>query len=334
LLLTIAGPLRISTVSGANLASRELHIADSEAGVTTIYKITLSGQSAGTIGSIRLQLCTNDPFPGTPCTAPGGLDFLGSNLASQSGMTGFSIHLGTTANELILTRVPAASVPGVVVFELTNVVNPAAGGSYFGRLETFVSTDATGASTDASGLAFAISQGQVNVQSVVPPYLLFCAGNTVQAFDCTTAQGNYVDFGEFSPTQTATGQTQMIVATNADFGYTIRVLGTTLTSGINVIPAVNFPDISRIGTSQFGLNLRANSTPPVGNNVQGTGVGTVMPDYNSPNFYKFLSGDVLVSSVDPDYIRLFTVTYIANISSSQAPGIYVSTLQYIALASF
>ncbi len=333
-LLLLAGPLRVSQVSGANLATRELHTATNIAGATTTYKITMSGQSAGAVGSVRLQLCVEDPFPGEPCTGPSGLDFLGATLDTQTGMTGFSIHPSTTANELILTRVPAASVPGTVTFVLSGVANPDTAGSYFGRLETFATDDATGARHDGSGLAFSILPAQVSVQTVVPPYLLFCVGNTITAFDCSSAAGSYIDFGNFSTTKTATGQTKFIVATNAGFGYTIRVLGTTLTSGTNTITGLASQDVSRIGVSQFGLNLRANATPPTGSNVQGAGTGTVAAGYSTPNFYKFVPGDVLVSSTSPDYFRLFTVSYIVNVDSQQAAGVYVSTLQYVALATF
>lgn len=333
-LLLLAGPLRISSVSGANLTTRTLHTASNVAAVTTTYKISMTGQSAGTVGSVRLQLCVEDPFQGRPCTGPSGLDFTGATLSNQTGMTGFSIDPSTTVNELVLSRVPAASVAGLVEFELSDVVNPDTAGTYFGRLETFVTTDASGAATDFGGLAFAILPGLVSVQSEVPPYLLFCIGNTITPYDCSTATGNYIDFGEFSSTRTATGQTRFVVATNADYGYTVRVLGTTLTSGTNIITGLASPDVSRRGVSQFGMNLRANSSPSTGSNVLGTGTGVIAAGYNSPNFFKFVPGDVLVSSIDPEYFRLFTISYIVNVSSSQTPGVYVSTLQYIALASF
>lgn len=333
-LLLLAGPLRVSPVYGANFASRELHTASNLEAVTTTYELSFSGQSAGTVGSVRLQLCIEDPFPGQPCTAPSGLDFTGATLSNQSGMTGFTIDPSTTVNELVLTRVPAANVAGQVVYELTNVVNPDTAGVYYGRVETFASVDATGPNNDASGLAIAILADRVSVQSEVPPYLLFCVGNTITPYDCSTATGNYIDFGTFGSAKTVTGQTKFVVATNADFGYTVRVLGTTLTSGTNVINGLSTPDVSRRGVSQFGMNLRANSTPPTGSNVLGTGTGVIAAGYNSPNFFKFIPGDVLVSSIDPEYFRLFTVSYIVNISATQAPGVYVSTLQYVALASF
>ncbi len=156
LLLTVAGPLRISHIEAANLATRRLQVSTAQAGSTANYKISLSGQSSGNVGSVRLQICVEDPFVGAPCTGPGGLSFLGASLVSQTGMTGFTIHPSSTANELILTRVPAPNIAGQVTFELAGVVNPSAADTYFGRLETFVSTDATGANRDGSGLAYAI----------------------------------------------------------------------------------------------------------------------------------------------------------------------------------
>ncbi|MCA9327202.1 hypothetical protein KDA14_01615, partial [Candidatus Saccharibacteria bacterium] len=102
----------------------------------------------------------------------------------------------------------------------------------------------------------------------------------------------------------------------------------------NTIAALAAPDVSRVGVSQFGMNLRANSSPSAGQNVVGSGVGVVAAGYNTPNFFKYASGDVLVSSIDPEYFRLFTATYIVNVGASQSPGVYVTTLQYIALASF
>ena len=336
LLLGGAGPLGIgvTTVSAANFATRQVSMSDNLVNAVANYTLAFSGQSAGTVGSIRLQLCTNDPFIGTPCNAPAGLDITTATLSNQSGMTGFTISPNTTANQLVLTRTPDVTLPGTSSYELQGVHNPSSAGTVFGRLETFASTDASGAHLDASGLAVNYMANAVSVSTYVPPYLLFCAGNTIQPYDCATAQGNFVDFGELSYLKTSTGQTQLLAATNADYGYTIRVIGTTLTSGINVIPALQSSDIARTGVNQFGLNLRANSTPPTGSDVQGSGSAAVASGYDTPNYFKFVSGDVLASSTTSDSYRLYTVSYITNITKNQPAGIYVSTLQYIALASF
>jgi len=335
LLTAVAGPLlRIEVSEGTNLTTRGLQLSDARTGLSVTYKMRLGGVSAGNVGSIRLQLCANDPFPGQPCTAPVGLSASGTTLLSQSGMTGFSVHSSSTANEIILTRVPFASVATVATYELSNITNPSAVGTYYGRIETFASTDATGPQKDKGGLAFDVQPGPVSVSTTVPPYLLFCVGATIQPYDCSTATNEGVDFGEFSPSRTATGKTQLLAATNADFGYNITVNGPTLTSGVNVINPLSSPDISRVGTSQFGLNLRANSTPPAGQEILGAGTGSPGSGYGNPNYYRFNPGTIVASSSNPDYYRLYTATYIVNVSRNQAPGVYVSTLNFIALATF
>jgi hypothetical protein len=50
--------------------------------------------------------------------------------------------------------------------------------------------------------------------------------------------------------------------------------------------------------------------------------------------YKFVTGDQVASKVSADNFRLYTVTYIANISGAQPAGAYKSTLTYIATATF
>jgi hypothetical protein len=323
------------SVGAAQFTSRQLGFDSSIAGDTDVrYRLSFSGQTIAVAGSVRLQICTNDPFPGLPCTAPAGFDISQAQLVSQTVMTGFAIHPSTTVNELILTRVPSMAVAGTPTYELTTVDNPTSPGTYYGRLEVFASNDATGPATDAAGLAVSYIPDAVAIQTYVPPYLAFCVANSIIGEDCTTATGNYIDFGELSPTRTATGQTKLLISTNADFGYSVTVSGTTLTSGINTIPAMSSVDVSRRGTSQFGLNLRANGSVGSGQDPLGAGRGTPTADYNQVDRFKFGSGDILASYFDPDYYETYTVNYIVNVSSAQEPGLYVTTLTYIALATF
>lgn len=334
LLFTVAGPLRVWFAEGARLGNRSLQLSDNNISANTNYTLSFAGQSGGTVGSVRAQFCANDPLIGTPCTAPSGFNISSATLTSQSGMTGFTIDTAaTTANVLVLSRAPAPAPAGNSVYVFSGVTNPSAAGSYYVRLETFSSIDASGSDVDYGGLAFAVSGG-INVSTYVPPYLLFCAGVVIQPYDCSTASGNYIDFGELSSTQTSTGHTQLLVATNANNGYTVWVTGNTLTSGNNTIAAMAASDVSRTGVSQFGLNLRANSTPPTGTDVQGTGSGAVAAGYNVPNFYRFNSGEAIASSPGPDDYRLYTASYIVNISKGQPAGVYVSTITYIGLANF
>jgi hypothetical protein len=107
-----------------------------------------------------------------------------------------------------------------------------------------------------------------------------------------------------------------------------------MTAGNEIIPAVPGADVSRPGVSQFGLNLTANNSPGIGEAVSGPGTATVSPSYGTPDRFKFVPGDQLVSAPSVSDYRKFTVSYIININKDQPPGLYASTMTYVCLANF
>lgn len=317
----------------AHLEERSLTLSDSRVDASAHYNFRFRPTTTDDIQLVQLEVCANDPFPGTACTAPTGFDASAAVLLNQSGDTGFTISNLSTTNQIVLERPTAASNAQLNSYEFSGITNPSSEGTYYVRLQTFAGNDLSGPANGSGGIAFAINSG-VDINATVPPFLLFCVGVTVQGFNCNAVAGDYVNFGEFDPRQASQGSTQMLAATNAVDGYTIRVTGRTLTSGNNTIPALVGSDLSRPGVSQFGLNLRANSAPQGGQDVAGTGNGLPVNGYNQPNFYRFNSGDVVAASDAPDEARKYTTTYVVNVSRDQAPGVYVSTMSYIALGSF
>jgi hypothetical protein len=318
---------------GAQLGNRTLQLSDDQVSAKADYLLSFKLSTAGMLGSVSVQFCSNDPFPEDSCTVPAGLDVSSAVLSSQSGPGGFAISPATTANELVLSRSPSTAIIGSASFHFTGVTNPSAAGSYYARVQTFATGDATGPASDYGGIAFAIANS-LAISAEVPPYLTFCTGITIAGLDCTNASGDYIDLGELSSQRASSGSSQMLVATNAVDGYDVSVQGTTLTSGNNIINALASNDVSRPGVSQFGFNLRANSTPAVGNNPTGPGVAGPQSNYNQPNSYRFVSGDTIIANAVPDDRREYTASYVVNVSATQAPGVYVSTLTYICLASF
>ncbi len=318
---------------GVQLGARSMQLASSQAGATTDYRMSFTLPTTGTLGSIAVEFCSNDPFPNTSCTAPAGMDASAVVLTGQTGATGFSIDPGSTANNIILTRPPAAETTIPVTYDLSNIVNPSSPGSYYARIQTYVTSDASGPASDYGGLAFATTNA-ITISATVPPYLIFCTGVSIPGNNCVNASGNFVDFGELSPVNARVGHSQFLVATNAVDGFGVTVSGSTLASGNNAIAAMSVNDVSRPGLPQFGFNLRANSTPANGNDPAGPGTGQPLPNYNQPNSYRFVSGDSLVINPAPDDVRVYTSSYIANIPNVQPAGIYVSTLTYVCLALF
>jgi hypothetical protein len=320
-------------VLGAALPDRSVTLTNSLANTASTYKFQFDITTPGMLGSIQAEFCSNSPILTIPCTAPAGFDVSGATLGAQTGETGFSISPLTTANKLILTRAPSLDTAETVSYVLDGVNNPSTEGSYYVRLETFATSDASGSDTDFGGLAYDIN-GSVQINAEVPPYIIFCAGVTIPAFNCSGAQGNLVELGGLDANTTRSGQSQVLVSTNAENGYTLYMQGTTLTSGNSVIPSLSIPSAALTGSDQFGLNLRANLSPAVGQDPAGPGVGVPTSDYNQPNRYKFISGDVLASSPSYEDFRRYTISYIADVGENQLPGTYVSTVTYVCVGNF
>jgi hypothetical protein len=332
-LLTMgARPLLFHT-SAAKLPNRSLSLSDPTQGVTTDYKFSFEITTSTSVGSIRFQFCSDSPLIDYPCTAPTGFDASTASLDSQTGETSFTVGSGTDANTIFLTRIPSVTSPGTSNYVFSGIKNPINIGTHFARIQTYATTDGSGPSTDNGGLAF-VTNDSIDLTTVVPPYLLYCGGLTISGFDCTTASGDYINFGELSSATTKTAESQMVVATNADNGYSLWADGTTMTAGNEIIPAVPGADVSRPGVSQFGLNLTANNSPGIGEAVSGPGTATVSPSYGTPDRFKFVPGDQLVSAPSVSDYRKFTVSYIININKDQPPGLYASTMTYVCLANF
>lgn len=331
--LVVLTSMTANAYNSGVLTNRSVTISSSQTDVTARYSFSFKPTSLNTIQNISFQFCSNDPFPGEPCTAPIGFDASNASMVSESGDLGFTKSAESTSNRLVLSRAPFTSLGQQNTYVFDNIKNPTNRGSFYVRLQTYQDGDISGLGNSAAGIVFAINDS-IDVTAVVPPYLLFCTGVTVTGFDCENVDGNFVNFGEFGSRQASQGSTQMLAATNAKDGYAIRVAGTTLMSGNNIIPSLVGADVSRPGVSQFGMNLRANNSPRGGSDVIGAGNGLPTNGYNQINFYRFNSGDVVAVSNGPDNARKYTATYVVNVAKGQSPGIYVSTVTYIALGSF
>ncbi len=312
------------------LPNRSLTIDDTTPGAVTTYTLRWSYPSSTTIGSIRFALCT-DGFTLDTCTAPPG-DLSAAVLSSQTGVTGFSI-LSQTANEIILSRGPAAGSNIDSSYTFTNVTNPSGlPAKFFIRIYTYASGDGTGTPNEISSVVSATTQ-PITINTEVPPILYFCAGITVTDY-CASVVGNQIDYGTLSSLTADTATSQFGVATNAPGGYIVTTNGNTMTSGIKTIPALNAQDFNMPGTGQFGINLRANTDPAVGADVAGEGWGIVDGDYDDPDQFQFINGDIVATALTGTLFNTYTVTYVVNVPPDQPAGVYSTTIAYICTAAF
>lgn len=309
--------------------------------------------SGSNLGSIRFQYCT---LAAGTCTMPTGLVTTAATLDFQDAtVNGFTLN-NTTNGAPYLSRAAAATItPGSAVsYRLASVTNPTTTNqSFYVRITTYASTDTTGSSTD-SGNVVASTATPIVLTGIMPESLVFCTGGTVGLTtgvpDCATASGGAISFNQlFSATDTATATSQMAASTNAGAGYAITVNGPTLTSGSNTVVPMNAATAGVRGTSQFGMNLKANTATVAasfpGNSAEvapaanGTNYrGQARLGYNAVDTFKFTTGDVVAASDNGGAggtdAQIFTKSYIVNVPGSQPAGTYTTTLTYICTPTF
>jgi len=355
-----------SVAYAAQITNRSLTLAAGTVNGTTVnagskasgvvkHEFAITVPSNTNVGSIKFLYCTT---AADACVTPNGLDTTSATLANQTGATGFTLAAATPNGAPYITR-PSAAVgtvgPTPLSYELDSVTNPTANNtSFFVRISTYATIDATGAPTDQGTVAASTAE-QIYLSGQMPESLVFCTGATIGLTpavtgvpDCATATPGLIAFNQaFSPTDTATATSQMFASTNAGSGYAITVNGPTLTSGSNTISNIAAMDVIHHGISQFGMNLKANtvatSTSPVGSEIDKPSNGTnfrAQPaaGYGTVDNFQFNSADTVANSYDGGAggtdAQIMTVSYIANVPGSLPAGTYSTTLTYICTPTF
>lgn len=322
------------------------------------HRFTFTVPSVGNtnIGSIKFEYCT--VAVQVACVAPTGMSASAATFGGETGsaVTGFS--MGTrTANSFILTRTSASvAANSVVVAQANGITNPSPTNyTFFVRISTYTGTDGSTGLVDTGSVA-ASTATQITVTGVMPETLIFCTGATISKTsgvpDCTTATSGAINFNQlFSPADTATATSQMAASTNAVSGYAITVNGSTLTSGSYTIPGMigtaGAGKARTRGVSEFGMNLKANttavSTAAVGTEVDAAPNGTDLRGqaklgYNVADQFRFESGNIVAASdytvAGPTNAQIYTVSYIADVAGNQVAGTYVATLTYICTPTY
>lgn len=323
-----------SSVSAqATITDRSLKLSNSVPATTSDYEVSFEAAASATLGSIKIEFCSNTALFELACVPPSGFDASAAVLSAQSGDVGFSIDPASTANVIILTRTASAGAGAPSSYTFSAIENATGAGSQYARYSTYPTTDASGPIQDRGSVAYALNP-PFGLSTEVPPNIEFCLAQTIASNNCSSLAGSYVSLGDFSTNAARTGRMQMAVSTNAANGYAIYVNGNSLASGTNVLPGLNTPTLSLPGTSQFGINLRANSNPQSGEDPVGPGSGMPYGDYNIPDRFVFRSGDVVATKNNVEDYRKYTVTYLVNISSQQPVGVYAGTYTYVAIGNF
>lgn len=321
--------------AATRLQERGLYMRDNTPGAVTDYTVSFKYATPESVGSIDMLFCI-DPIPYMPCEVPPGLDISQATLSDQTGSGGYSIST-KTSNRIVLSRTPGIPVTGVMsTYTLSGIKNPTDEDRAFSiRLKTLASTDGSGDQIDFGSVRGQAQPGVV-LETQVPPMLIFCVAEEVDDNCRQTNDNYYTDMGQLSKDSTLMAQSEMMAATNATNGFVITAVGTPLAAGTSVIDGLPSPTESIQGVDQFGINLVENNAPAIGGNSS-TGLwmnGAPTADYAMPNKYKYVSGDVVATSPSVNMFQKFTVSYVVNSSAQLKPGVYTTTITYIASGRF
>ncbi len=333
LIFTLTTTILPVSAASTRVQVRGLFMQSAVPGNVTTYTLSFQFISPQPVGSIVLDFC-DDPIPYMPCVLPTGMDIGAASLAGQSGETGFSVTT-QTATRIILSRTPSTIAPGATsTYVFTGIKNPTDINAFAIRIQAYDQPGGTGAVGDFGGVRGSATT-PVTIETQVPPMLIFCLAQRVE-LACTDSNDVYMtELGELKPDTTLMAQSQMAVGTNATGGFAITVDGIPLAAGTNVIDAMSTMEPSQQGKNQFGINLVANTTPEVGHDPEGIwNNATPTPDYGITNEFKYQAGDVVASSPNVSLMQKFTVSYIVNSSPSLKPGVYATTITFIASGRF
>ncbi len=330
--------LSATTTQAAQITSRKVTLGSSTPSASTSYTLSTAALPTATaVQSLELVACTT---ASGACSTPSGFTSVGS--ATTGVTTGLGTNTGwtnntSTAGKLRITQTNAVAPSGVVSVPWTAVTNPSTTNTtFFLRMTTY--SDTAWVTPIDTGVIAVSTSTAITVTASVDETLTFCTGTSgITSSSCAGATGSSVALGTLTSSSTGSGTSQIGITTNAGTGYAITYFGPTLTSGANTVTAIGgTAAASTQNTSQFGINLRANTVPTIGSDPAGAGSGTPTAQYNIVNSYAFVASTAtsVASAGAADAFRLYTVSYIANIPALQAPGSYTTTLTYVGTATF
>lgn len=187
------------------------------------------------------------------------------------------------------------------------------------------------------------SVGDIGVGSASSANYQIAAGSTTTNDPAlSVAVNGTINFNAFSSATATTATTTFTVLNYTTYGYIVQIIGNAPSNGSTTINAMDpagptFPGASVAGTSQFGINLVANTSPvSVGANPNNGqfGFGTVAGNYGTSNSYRYVSGETIAQATRNSGTTTYTITYMVNVPALTPGGIYSSDQTLIVTGTY
>lgn len=178
-----------------------------------------------------------------------------------------------------------------------------------------------------------LSDDLVLVNAIVPQSFTFSISTNAINFGALTPVGTkYASSTNVDGDTTDTVAHTLTISSNASAGYTITLLGQTLTSQQNspdtITPTGSSPVASASGSEQFGIYATASG---------GIG-GSIAAPYATPSSFGFEStattSSLFASGSGSSGSTVYSLHYVANISTLTEAGTYSASLVYVGTSNF
>ncbi len=293
----------------AQLSDRSVAVDSSKIGKTGVtYNIKFD--QATNADAVVIQFCTNTPLIGEFCDAPGGMVVTGATAG-----TGVTAITSATGSTIKLTKAGATED-----LTITGITNPAARGTVYARILTYVDSTAAGAYTvdedtnkaigtpvDQGSVAIAFTD-DIEVSGAVLETLTFCVSRTdLTSTNCTIGYNAPVlTLGEddgngvvaLSSSKVSTGDIYTKISTNAVKGAVVSLKSTAGVNQPGNVPCAGLAlagtgacNIAAAGTTgtfgdaspdaKFGVKLKL---PDTNDNSDGNGIIALDSNYDTSDY--------------------------------------------------
>lgn len=122
-------------------------------------------------------------------------------------------------------------------------------------------------------------------------------------------------------------------------GYVLQITGNSPKYANHTLNTPTTPTAAIPGTEQFAINAVDNSTPNVGAGLVQVpsdqfSFGEVDEDYDTPNLFKYVSGDVVGRSTKSSGRTDYTISMIVNISNATPAGHYSGDFSAVVIPAY
>ena len=148
-----------------------------------------------------------------------------------------------------------------------------------------------------------------------------------------------IKLGLLTSDDTVTAVATIAVRSYLSSGYIVQLVGPAPSIPGHTLLSPTVPTASTVGTEQFGINLRKNTSPAIGADPQQLpdetfSFGGYTTNYGHANLFMYKDGDIIANSVSSSGKTLYTLSMLANISPVTPAGQYKAKFSTIVTATF